>query len=116
MRITKEQLEADVAFLSERANRAGCFYADADRAWGISSNAIVRLAYGGRGPASDEMPMDRSDFAACVRAVAQLPAHRHTPAVDAALDIARRAVAVHEAEHEARDCRACLAAEREGKR
>src|SRR5262249_10884362 len=43
--------------------------------------------YGGK---QNEMPGDRSDYAACVRTVRRLPKHRRTAAVMAGLGGARR--------------------------
>lgn len=88
MSLTREQLEADVAFLVLRARCAGSAYFGADRWTGMSSNALVDLAYGGEQTA---MPSDRSDYAACVRTYARLPVHRRTKAVREGLKRAREA-------------------------
>lgn len=85
---TREELEADIAFLVLRAGAAGsCSFSD-DRWTGSSSNALVRLAYGGK---QDCMPSDRSDYAACVRTYVRLPKHRQTLAIRAGLGKARKA-------------------------
>jgi hypothetical protein len=85
--LTIEQMQADIAFLLHRSSEAGSCSFDNDRFTGMSSNALVRFAYGGK---HNCMPSDRSDYAACVRTVRMLPQHRRTPAVMAALWEARR--------------------------
>lgn len=87
--ITIEQLHADIAFLAARAGMTGAFVCDKHRSWGMGSNAIVALAYGG---VQTALPYDWSDYAACVRAVRLLPRHRRTPEVYAALMRARAEV------------------------
>lgn len=82
------QLREDVAYLIRRARRAGAFSCDSKRDYGASSNALVDYAYGGT---FDRFPSDRSDYAACVRAVRGLPRHRQTPSVMAALRQAKQA-------------------------
>jgi hypothetical protein len=93
MNLTKQQLEADVKFLCKRARLAGSWRSDKKRSWGISSNAIVTLAYGGPWPRrlgmECQMPGDQYDLAACERAVKLLPKHRRTPKVMKALQNAR---------------------------
>lgn len=86
MSLTREQLEADVAFLLLRADAAGSINFTNDRWTGMSSNALVALAYGGKQTA---MPSDRADYAACVRSYHRLPRHRKTAEVRAALLKAR---------------------------
>lgn len=44
---THEQMQEDIEFLAKRAGRAGSFDASEGRDWGISSNSLVSLAYGG---------------------------------------------------------------------
>lgn len=73
---------ADIDFLARRAQRAGAFSTAENRDWGASSNSLVSLAYG-VGEAA--MPSDWFDYAACVRVAENMPAHRRTPAIDAAL-------------------------------
>jgi len=87
------QLEQDVAYLAKRAVRAGSFKYSKYRDWGLSSNSIVGIAYG---VGMQVMPWDRSDYAACVRAVRGLPRHRRTAPVMAALWRAKRALQEHE--------------------
>lgn len=82
---TKAQLMEDIDFLVQRASRAGRFEVAWNRDWGVSSNALVRLAYGGASPGKDERPFDKDDLGACYRVVNNLPRHRHTPKVLAAL-------------------------------
>lgn len=76
---TKTELEADVAFLLARANQANYFSLGKNRDTGASSNALVRFAYTKEEP--KYWPHDQSDYAACLRAFASLPAHRRTPEV-----------------------------------
>jgi hypothetical protein len=80
--LTPAQYEQDIAFLVTRQREAGSCTFSGDRWTGMSSNAIVCVAYGGE---QDAMPWDRGDYAACVRTVKRLPRHRRTPAVMAAL-------------------------------
>ena len=69
-------LKADIEYLARRAGRAGSFSCIGWRDTGRSSNAIISLAYGiGE---QDDLPRDRSDYAACVNAVRGLPRHRRT--------------------------------------
>jgi len=83
-----EAAEADIAFLLARSGHAGsCSFAPG-RWTGMSSNAIVSVAFGGPQSA---MPSDREDYAACVRTYARLPRHRRTEAVRDALRKARAA-------------------------
>ena len=98
-----EALRADVAFLAPRAAHAGCFSPPKDRDFGRSSNAIVRLAYGGPVPDSSEVPFDESDYRACRLAVMQMPDHRRTEAVLEAFQIAEAAWAKHEEAHHDRE-------------
>lgn len=72
------EYEQDIAFLVERQRAAGSCDFTSARWTGMSSNAIVDFAYGGK---QDAMPYDRSDYAACVRTVRRLPCHRRTTAV-----------------------------------
>jgi hypothetical protein len=85
-RLTEQQ--ADTAFLLARAGHAGsCSFAPG-RWTGMSSNAIVSVAFGGEQTA---LPSDMSDYLACVRTFRRLPRHRRTPTVRAALKRARDA-------------------------
>ena len=87
--MTLDEMQADIDFLLLRSGRAGSCSFTSDRWTGMSSNALVSLAYGGK---QDAMPHDRSDYAACVRTVRRLPKHRRTPEV---LDGLRRARAAY---------------------
>ena len=83
MTMTLEQMIRDIDFLARRAQRAGCFETGhGHRDWGVSSNSLVSLAYG---VGDLEMPSDWFDYAACERAARNLPPHRRTTAIDAAL-------------------------------
>lgn len=86
--LTEAQMSDDIKFLLLRAGSAGSCSFSSDRWTGQSSNAIVALAYGGEQTA---MPADRADYAACVRTVRRLPAHRRTEVVLEALTKAREA-------------------------
>lgn len=88
MALTLEQAEADIAFLLARSASAGSVNFMPGRWTGMSSNALVALAYGGEQTA---MPSDRADYAACVRTFWRLPKHRKTADVRAGLKIARDA-------------------------
>ena len=76
-----DDLRADVAYLLNRAAGAGYLRFDAQRDYGVSSNAIVQYAYTGVEPTEWQWPSDRSDYAACVRAVRKMPRHRRTAEV-----------------------------------
>lgn len=72
------KLQAERDFLLERAKAAGsCSFSDG-RWTGMSSNALVEIAFGGK---NDCLPSDSSDLAACYRTVLRLPEHLRTPAV-----------------------------------
>lgn len=86
--MTPEQL--DIEYLARRAQRAGAFEIGPDRDWGRSSNSLVSLAYG---VGDLEMPSDWYDYAACVRAMNGLPAHRRTQEIVDALGRQRAHVA-----------------------
>lgn len=88
--MTPEQMQADIDFLLARTMRAGSvsFGGSDQRDTGVSSNAIVRFAYTGEHNGKS-WPLDKSDYAACVRAVRKLPRHRRTPEVMALLRQAR---------------------------
>lgn len=92
---TKQQLLEDVTFLASRADHAGGWSTEVPnehRAVGISSNAIIRAAYGGHPPIASELPHDRWDLLACEIAVTQLPAHRRSQQVLSYLSDARKNV------------------------
>ena len=82
-----DDLRADVAYLLNRAAAAGHYKYDPRRDFGASSNALVNYAYTGIEPT--QWPSDRSDYAACVRAVRKMPRHRRTPDVLAMLGKAK---------------------------
>lgn len=94
--MTEEEYKADIAFLLSRAMCAGSASFSNDRWTGMSSNSIVALAYGGR---QESLPLDRSDYAACVRTVRRLPKHRRTEDVMEALKRAREAYLKHYPHH-----------------
>jgi len=76
-----KRLEADVEFLLPRAGAANRCVISEERGCrdtGISSNALVRAAYGGEIPREDEYPSDPSDMCACLRAWRKLPPHRQS--------------------------------------
>jgi hypothetical protein len=83
------ELRDDIDYLARRAQRAGSFSCSERRDTGMSSNAIVSLAYGVGEQGA--LPSDRSDYAACVNAVRGLPRHRRTPKVMDALRKAKEA-------------------------
>ena len=88
LRAALAEQQADTAFLLARAGHAGsCSFAPG-RWTGMSSNAIVSVAFGGDQIA---LPSDMSDYLACVRTFRRLPRHRRTPTVRAALKRARDA-------------------------
>lgn len=95
--MTLDQMQADIDFLSRRAQRAGSFSTDEARDWGISSNSLVSLAYE---VGSLAMPSDWYDYAACQRAYAALPEHRRTPKVTEALAQQKSCVAARYPEGE----------------
>ena len=81
--MTVDDLSADVAYLLQRAGNAGHYAYNPRRDFGASSNSLVNYAYTGLEPT--EWPRDRSDYAACVRAVRKMPRHRRTRQVLAML-------------------------------
>lgn len=84
--------QADIDYLVARAESGNCCKDLGERDTGVSSNAIVRLAYGGDAPDQMERPYDLSDLAACALAVERMPEHRRTVAVELALAKAVAAV------------------------
>lgn len=70
-------LEAEVAFLLERAMAAGSVSFGAERSIGMSSNYLVAVCFGQ--PSKRQEPGDRSDLLACERTWVRLPSHRQTP-------------------------------------
>ena len=83
-----DRAKADIAFLLARSGHAGSCSFSPGRWTGMSSNAIVSVAFGGE---QTDMPSDRGDYAACVRTFARLPRHRRTHAVKDAMRKARAA-------------------------
>lgn len=87
-----EQLTADVDYLADRASAAGSCGGREPRDVGLSSNAIVALAY--QGKPVDCLPFDKWDLAACELAIKRMPEHRKTADVLNALERARTALEV----------------------
>lgn len=84
-----ERLRAERDFLLARA-RAACKCSFGEGRWtGMSSNALVDVAFGGENGC---LPMDAGDLAACYRTVMRLPDHLRTEAVMAQLAKGERAV------------------------
>lgn len=79
--LTRKQLEADLAFLADRACQTGSVSFGGKREAGMLSNAIVAWAYGIGD--QNRMPMDRGDYGACVRTVRKMPRHRQAAAREA---------------------------------
>lgn len=75
LKLRVAELEAEVAFLLERADRASFSVAEETRSIGISSNALVHFAFTGRVPQESQFPRDPSDLASCYRALRRMPAH-----------------------------------------
>ncbi len=111
--MNKSQMQADIDFLLLRAGSAGSCSFSNDRWTGLSSNAIVAVAYGGEQTA---MPWDRGDYAACVRTVRRLPRHRRTAKVMDALRTARAAYIKNNPRHQTAADRNAYYAELEAKR
>lgn len=76
------RLVAERNFLLARAGHAGSAYFGPGRWTGMSSNALVTVAFGG---SDDSLPSDVGDLAACYRTVLRLPEHLRTVAVMAQL-------------------------------
>lgn len=72
------EAQADTAFLLARSGNAGKCMFGGKRWTGISSNALVAIAFGEEDAG---LPSDSGDLAACYRAVMRLPAHRRTAVV-----------------------------------
>lgn len=81
--------QEDIAFLLARSGNAGNCMFGGKRWTGISSNALVSIAFG---EPDNGLPSDSSDLAACYRAVMRLPAHRRTAAVFDHLEAGERHV------------------------
>jgi hypothetical protein len=83
------ELREDVAFLLARSGHAGECMFGGKRWTGISSNALVSIAFGEPGEA---VPSDSSDLAACYRTVMRLPRHRRSDEVFDHLEAGERHV------------------------
>lgn len=79
----------DRDFLLARASNAGRCNFGGKRWTGLSSNALVEVAFGQR---NDRLPSDGSDLAACYRTVQALPSHRVTEQVLHQLNLGEKAV------------------------
>jgi hypothetical protein len=77
-----ERLTAERDFLLLRAGRAGSVSFGNERWTGMSSNALVEVAFG---QCNHCLPSDANDLAACYRTVLRLPTHLRTGAVLAQL-------------------------------
>lgn len=76
LKLRVAELEAEVAFLLERADRASFWWVvEETRSIGISSTALVHFAFTGRQPDDSQFPRDPSDLASCYRALRRMPAH-----------------------------------------
>lgn len=85
-----EQLEAERDFLLARAGHAGMASFGGEGRWtGLSSNALVTIAFGGK---DNSVPYDLGDLAACYRCVMRLPRHLLTDAVFDQLEVGERYV------------------------
>lgn len=90
-------LEAEIArlreekdFLLARSGRAGSVSFGGARWTGMSSNALVTVAFGG---SDSTTPSDNDDLAACYRCVMRMPLHLRTKAVFIQLERGEREVA-----------------------
>ena len=68
----EDALRAERDFLLARASKAGSCSFGGGRWTGLSSNALVTVAFGGE---DDCLPSDSSDLAACYRTMLRLPRH-----------------------------------------
>lgn len=73
-----EKLKAERDFLLARSGAAGKVSFGGERWTGMSSNALVTIAFGGE---DNRLPLDGSDLAACYRTIQRLPAHLLTERV-----------------------------------
>ena len=85
-----DQVLRDIEFLAQRAKHAGAASFSKERETGLSSNAIVSLAY--LGEPVKHLPLDFSDLLACEGMFEKLPEHRKTRIVLNAMEQARAAV------------------------
>lgn len=74
-RPTPDQLWEEREWLRRRARNSGSFVCDANRDWGISSNAMVEHALGGKFPDQASYPLDKDDYKACLRCSRNAPKH-----------------------------------------
>lgn len=81
--------EADVGFLLARSGHAGKCMFGGKRWTGMSSNALVSIAFG---ETDEGLPSDSSDLAACYRTVMRLPQHRRIDGVFDHLEAGERHV------------------------
>lgn len=82
-------LRAERDFLLARSSAAGSCRFSGYRWTGMSSNALVSVAFGRR---DNTLPRDSADLAACYRTVQRLPQHLVSPAVLAQLEHGERSV------------------------
>ena len=94
--VERERGDKDIKFLSQRAINASKISFTGKRDSGISSNAIVRYAYGGTIPINGELPSDIYDLAACERMWKKLPKSRKTKRVIKSMYNARNFKAIRE--------------------
>lgn len=80
---TCKKLTAERDFLLLRCSNAGKVSFHNERWTGVSSNALVDVAFFGR--EDNSLPWDGQDLAACYRTVMRLPEHLKTDAVFAQL-------------------------------
>lgn len=80
-----EQLTAERDFLLARSSHAGKCMFGGKRWTGVSSNALVAIAFGQEAE-SDSQPFDSADLAACYRTLIRLPDHLISEAVIAKLE------------------------------
>lgn len=92
-----ERLKAERDFLLARAGHAGSCSFRPGRWTGVSSNALVSLAFGGEVDC-DALPLDSADLAACYRTLQRLPAHLVTQKVIDQLTRGEQAVGLESCE------------------
>jgi hypothetical protein len=86
------EMQMDIGFLLRRAMKAGTCSFTSDRDTGLSSNSIVAIAYGLIPLSQQTLPMDRSDWLACLRTWEAIPPHRKTKDAMEAILAAEHAV------------------------
>ena len=87
-----DKLIIDNSFLLARSMKAGSCSFREGRDTGISSNSIVAIAFDVIKLNEQEMPNDKADLAACIRAFDKLPYHRRTKDALEALKRAKQAL------------------------